>query len=153
MVRIPADDSRRNMVRISNPLGEENSVMRTCMLSSVMKTLRTNYTRRNPEAAVFEIGTTYLPAEDQTLPDEKQVVAIGMYGDCDFYDLKGTVEQLFQGLGIQTYDFEPYGENPSFHPGRCALVSAGGKPAGVLGRFIRRQRRISRSTPKLMPPC
>lgn len=135
MVRIPADDSRRNMVRISNPLGEENSVMRTCMLSSVMKTLRTNYTRRNPEAAVFEIGTTYLPAEDQTLPDEKQVVAIGMYGDCDFYDLKGTVEQLFQGLGIQTYDFEPYGENPSFHPGRCALVSAGGKPAGVLGQI------------------
>ena len=135
MMRIPAEDSRRNMVRISNPLGEENSVMRTCMLSSVMKTLRTNYSRRNPDAAVFEIGTTYLPAEGQTLPDEKQVVAMGMYGNCDFYDLKGAAEQMFSGLGIQKFDFEPCRDNPSFHPGRCAEVIINGTPAGYLGQI------------------
>lgn len=135
MVAIPEDDSRRNMVRISNPLGEENSVMRTCMISSVLKTLRVNYTRRNQNAAIFEIGTTYIPVEGQQLPDEKQVVAGGMYGDCDFFDLKGIVEQLFSGLGISKYEFETCTDNPSFHPGRCASISVKGKNIGTIGQI------------------
>ena len=68
LVRIPADDSRNNFVRITNPLGEENSVMRTDMTSSVMKILRTNYTRRNPQAAVFEIGTVFTRSRANLFP-------------------------------------------------------------------------------------
>jgi len=133
LVLIPAEDSRRNMVVISNPLGEENSVMRTDMLSSLMKVLRTNYNRRNTEAGIFEIGTVYLP-EGETLPRETQTVAMGMYGMGDFYDLKGKVEQMLEEIGICAYGFEACTDNPSFHPGRCASLYVDGKAIGVLGQ-------------------
>ncbi|MBR5151977.1 MAG: phenylalanine--tRNA ligase subunit beta [Clostridia bacterium] len=133
MVLIPESDVRRKMVVISNPLGEENSVMRTDMLSSMMKVLRTNYNRRNLEAGIFEIGTVYLP-QGETLPRETQVVAMGMYGMGDFYDLKGKVEQLLEEIGIFAYGFEPCTDNPSFHPGRCASLILNGKAVGVLGQ-------------------
>ncbi|MBQ3573329.1 MAG: phenylalanine--tRNA ligase subunit beta, partial [Clostridia bacterium] len=84
LVNIPEDDKRNNFVRITNPLGEENSVMRTDLASSMMKTLRTNYTRRNPAAALFEIGTVFTPIEGEQLPKESKDIAIGMYGDYDF---------------------------------------------------------------------
>ncbi len=133
MASIPQEDARRKMVVISNPLGEENSVMRTDMLSSVMKVLRTNYNRRNAEAGIFEIGTVYLP-EGEVLPKETQVVAMGMYGMGDFYDLKGKVEQLLEEIGISNYDFAVCKENPSFHPGRCASVLVNGAVIGTLGQ-------------------
>ena len=133
MVAIPADDIRRKMVVISNPLGEENSVMRTDMLSSVMKVLRTNYNRRNAEVGIFEIGTVYLP-EGDTLPRETQIVAMAMYGMGDFYDMKGKVEQLLEEIGIFDYEFAPCSDDASFHPGRCARLILGGKQAGVLGQ-------------------
>ncbi len=135
LVNIPADDIRRNMVKISNPLGEENSVMRTDMISSVMKTLRVNYARRNQEAAIFEIGTIYIPVDEQVLPDEKQVVAAGMYGNCDFYDIKGIAEQLIEEVGISKYEFIPCKNDQSFHPGRCAEIFVGSKKLGVIGQI------------------
>ena len=135
MVRIPADDSRNNFVRITNPLGEENSVMRTDMTSSVMKILRTNYTRRNPQAAVFEIGTVFTPVEGEPLPDETKTIAVGMYGEYDFYDVKGIVENLLDIVGIHDYEFTACRDNPTFHGGRCASVSAKGKNLGIIGQI------------------
>ncbi len=135
MVMIPAEDSRRNMVRISNPLGEENSVMRTDMLSSVMKTLRTNFNRRNPEAGIFELGTVYCPVAGETLPEEKLVVALGMYGKGDFYDTKGMVEELMDSIGIAQYNFDVCKDDTSFHPGRCAEVFIKGERVGVVGQI------------------
>ena len=134
MVKIAADDNRRNMVKISNPLGEENSVMRTEMLSSIMKSLRTNYNRRNPEAGIFELGTVYCPVEGETLPEEKLVVAVGMYGNKDFYDVKGIVEQLLDSIGIAKYDFSVCENDPSFHPGRTAEVWVKGEKVGIVGQ-------------------
>lgn len=135
MVRIPADDRRNNFVRITNPLGEENSVMRTDMTSSVMKILRTNYTRRNPQAAVFEIGTVFTPVEGEPLPDETKTIAVGMYGEYDFYDVKGIVENLLDTVGIHDYEFAACRDNPTFHGGRCASVSAKGKNLGIIGQI------------------
>ncbi len=135
MVKMAAEDSRRNMVRISNPLGEENSVMRTDMLSSIMKSLRTNYTRRNPEAGLFELGTVYCPIEGEALPEEKLVVAIGMYGMGDFYNTKGIVEELMDSIGIEKYSFGVCENDPSFHPGRCAEVFVKGEKVGVVGQI------------------
>ena len=135
MVRIPEDDSRNNFVRITNPLGEENSVMRTDMTSSVMKILRTNYTRRNPQAAVFEIGTVFTPISGEPLPAETKVIAAGMYGECDFYDIKGIVENLLDTVGIHDYKFSACKDNPTFHGGRCASVSASGESLGVIGQI------------------
>ncbi len=135
MVKMAVEDSRRNMVRISNPLGEENSVMRTDMLSSMMKSLRTNYTRRNPKAGLFELGTVYCPVAGETLPEEKLVVAIGMYGMGDFYNTKGIVEELLDSVGIDKYSFGVCKDDPSFHPGRCAEVFVKGEKVGIVGQI------------------
>ncbi len=135
LVNIPEDDKRNNFVRITNPLGEENSVMRTDLASSMMKTLRTNYTRRNPVAALFEIGTVFTPIEGEQLPKETKDIAIGMYGDYDFYDIKGIVEQLLTRVGISDFDFDVCKTNPTFHSGRCAEIFAKGKKLGVVGQI------------------
>lgn len=135
LVNIPEGDKRYDFVRITNPLGEENSVMRTDLASSMMKTLRTNYTRRNPEAALFELGTIFTPIEGEQLPLETKSIALGMYGDYDFYDIKGIVEQMLERVGITDYDFEVCKTNPTFHAGRCAEVMIGGKKLGVIGQI------------------
>lgn len=130
MTRVPSD----NTVKILNPLGEENSVMRTSMLSSVIKTLKTNYNRRAASAKIFELGTIYLPC-GEVLPDERQVAAIGMYGaDVDFFALKGVVQGLLEGLGITNCSLTAERENASYHPGRCAMVSIRGEKLGYLGQ-------------------
>lgn len=135
MVLLPADDAKRNMVKISNPLGEENSVMRTDMMSSVLKVIRTNFNRRIPRAGIFEIGSVYIPRDGEVLPEEKQIVAIGMYGDCDFYDIKGKTEDLLADLYIKDYEFTPCTDNAAFHPGRCAEIYIGKKTLGVVGQI------------------
>lgn len=135
MILMPQEDDRRNMVRISNPLGEENSVMRTDMLSSVLKVLKTNFSRRNAEAGIFEIGSVYIPKAEQVLPDENQIIAVGMYGGCDFYDIKGKVENMLADLNINDYEFITCKDNPSFHPGRCAHIYACGKFLGIIGQI------------------
>lgn len=126
------------VVKILNPLGEENSVMRKSMLSSILKTMRVNSNRRASEAKAFEIGTVYLPekpVKDGYLPEEKQIVAIGMYGsDTDFFSVKGIVQGLFDALGIKNYSFETEKENPSYHPGRCAAVKIGNDAVGYIGQ-------------------
>ncbi len=135
LVNIPADDTRNNFVRITNPLGEESSVMRTDLISSMMKTLRTNYARRNAEAALFELGTIFTPVEGEQLPDETVNIAIGMYGNCDFYDIKGIVEGMLNRVGISNYEFKADTTNPTFHAGRCAEVTIGGKKLGTVGQI------------------
>ena len=105
------------------------------MLSSVIKTLKINYNRRVPKAKIFELGMTYIPVENQKLPDEKIVVALGMYGDVDFFDLKGIVQNLLDDLGIKNAEFEADTESPAYHPGRCAKICAGGKIIGTIGQL------------------
>lgn len=135
MVRIPEDDSRSNFVRITNPLGAENSVMRTDMTSSLLKTLRTNYTRRNAQAALFELGTIFTPIEGEQLPRETQQVAVGMYGEYDFYSIKGVIEALFEKVGIYDCIYVACKDNPTYHGGRCAEILSGDKKLGIIGQI------------------
>lgn len=135
MVRIPEDDSRSNFVRITNPLGAENSVMRTDMTSSLLKTLRTNYTRRNARAALFELGTIFTPIDGEQLPKETQQIAVGMYGECDFYSIKGIIETLLETAGIYDCTYVACKDNPTYHGGRCAEVFAGDKKLGIIGQI------------------
>ena len=132
--RVPMGET----VKILNPLGEENSVMRKSMLSSILKTMRVNSNRRASEAKAFEIGTVYLPEKpvlDGYLPEEKQIVALGMYGsDVDFFTIKGIVQGLLESLGITDFSFETENENPSYHPGRCASVKLGADFLGHIGQ-------------------
>ncbi len=135
LIAIPEGDSRNNFVKIQNPLGEENSVMRTTLLPSVMEVLQTNYNKRNPEAGIFELGRVYIPLSGEALPDERLTVAIGMYGNGDFYTLKGVIENLFAEVGIEKVKFVQKNDNPTFHPGQYAELMLGDRLIGTVGRI------------------
>lgn len=131
---IPEDDERYRFVRIQNPLGEENSVMRTTMLPSALEILSINYRRRNPSAALFELDYVYTPVVGEKLPKEHKILSVGMYGNGDFYALKGTIEGIAAAIGMPKLKFTAEQENTSFHPGRCARVYANGVLLGIMGQ-------------------
>ena len=86
----------RQAIMISNPLGEDFSIMRTTSLNGMLTSLATNYNRRNKNVRLYELGNIYLPkALPLTeLPDERMQFTLGMYGDGDFFDMKGVVEEF-----------------------------------------------------------
>lgn len=137
-LNIAANDKLRETVVISNPLGEDFSIMRTITLNGILNSLSTNYNRRNEEAGLFEIGKIYLPKSLPLTeqPDEHFKLTIGMYGKCDFYDLKGIVEHLFVVLGMdKIVEYSPEKELPWMHPGRSASISTGNKVIGYFGEL------------------
>lgn len=127
------DEKLKKAVVIKNPLGEDTSIMRTTLISSVMSTLALNHARRNDSAKIYELANVYIPVEGGKLPDEHKNITIGMYGGCDFYDMKGIVEELLDALKIKDADYVPETENTTFHPGRCANLVKDGKKIGVFG--------------------
>lgn len=132
-LNIPADSPLRNQVKISNPLGEDTSVMRTTMAGSMLDTLSRNYNYRTKSAKLFELGRVYIPNEKGQLPDEPRTLMMGMYGDVDFYDIKGVCEEMFAELHIDNVEYERLIENPVYHPGRSAVIKVNGKVLGVIG--------------------
>ena len=132
----PENSPLRKMTVISNPLGEENSVMRTTMIGSMLETLARNYNLRNESAKLFEIGKTYIPTEEDKLPDEHLKITLGIYGDnADFFVLKGVVEELSEAMCVRGIEYMADKENPTFHPGRCAKVLIGGENVGIMGEI------------------
>ncbi len=134
---IPAGDKLRDAVVISNPLGEDYSIMRTIELNGILTSLAGNYNHRNKNVRLYEIANVYLPkALPLTeLPEERKKLTLGMYGDCDFFLLKGVLEELFLKLGIAgKVSYEPTSERPFLHPGRQAAVYVNGSYAGFLGQ-------------------
>lgn len=128
-------DFHRNYVKISNPLGEDYSAMRTSMAPTVLRTLAFNYAQRNKAAKLFEIAYVYLKKEnEEELPEHREQLAIGAYGDMDFFKLKGVVEALFEELKIKGAEYEASKELPFMHPGRTANVILAGKNIGYIGQ-------------------
>lgn len=134
-IRLPASSPLRNAIRILNPLGEDTGIMRTTALPSMMETLSRNYSYRNPSARLYELASVYLPREGETLPEERQLLLLGGYGDMDFFELKGAVEAVLANMNIRGVTFAAEAEHSSYHPGRCASVSAGGVSLGMLGQI------------------
>ncbi len=134
-LNMPADSKKRETVVITNPLGVENSIMRTTAIASMMEVISRNENFKAEKVRLFELGKIYIPKTGEDLPEEKRVVTIGMYGDCDFYDIKGVVEVMLEDLGISKRAYEPNKDNTTFHPGRCASLIAGGKEIGLLGQI------------------
>jgi len=132
---LPADSFLRNSVVVSNPLGEDTSVMRTIPLPSMLDTLSRNYNNRNEAAALFELATIYLPAKSEDeLPEERQVVTLGMYGSgVDFFILKGVIEQLLAHVGVRGYDVIAIEEPYALHPGRAAALKINGEEFAWFG--------------------
>ena len=133
-IRLPADSALRNSVVISNPLGEDTSVMRTTSLPSMLEVIARNYNFNNENVRLFEIATVYIPTGKDTLPSEDKVVAVGMYGDCDFFTLKGVCENVLKVAGIDKYTIRSEATSTSYHPGRCARIFVNGKQVAILGQ-------------------
>ena len=133
---IPEDSDLRKVITISNPLGEDYSIMRTSTLNGMLASLSTNYNRRNKDVRLYELGNIYLPKSlpITELPDERTMFTLGMYGNGDFFDMKGVCEEFFEKIGMKkkvTYD--PNSEKPFLHPGRQANMIYNGKVVGYLG--------------------
>ncbi|NEZ47732.1 phenylalanine--tRNA ligase subunit beta [Clostridium niameyense] len=133
-VLVTEESPLRKVVKIKNPLGEDFSIMRTTTIPSMMEALARNYSRNNDYAALFEIGKIYIPNEDANkLPEEKNILTIGLYGNVDYYNLKGIVENVLEVFGIENYKLKREEENPTFHPGRTAILNIKKKYVGILG--------------------
>ena len=135
-IRLAENDPRRASVKILNPLGEETSIMRTTPLPSMLETLARNNNHRNPSAKLFEVAKVYLPVEGEDLCNETEFISMGGYGeDLDFFRFKGDVETLFDAFRIKNVKFTAKHDNPSYHPGRCAVISIDGVEVGVMGQL------------------
>ncbi|MGA9533481.1 MAG: phenylalanine--tRNA ligase subunit beta [Anaerolineales bacterium] len=132
--------------RLANPISSEREVMRHSLLASMLEVIESNAKVRQ-RIAVFEVGPVYLPRQEGDLPAEPTRLAIGLHGkrgeptwlredpgEFGFFDLKGVVEELFEGLGLEPVSYHP-AEHPSFHPGKCATVGLGDQPVGVIGEL------------------
>jgi phenylalanyl-tRNA synthetase beta chain len=133
-ILLPKDSSLRKVVAIKNPLGEDYSIMRTTTIPSMMEALGRNYSRNNQCARLFEMGKVYIPTEDgNKLPEERNIVTVGLYGDVDYLHIKGVVENILENLGIDKFSFKRESENPSFHPGKTASLYIKKDLVGILG--------------------
>ena len=130
---LPEDAVERKAIKISNPLGEDFSIMRTLPLNGMLNSLSTNYNRRNKNVKLFELAKIYLPTEED-LPDERVQFTLGFFGDGDFFTMKGVVEEFLEEVGLDkklTYNADA--KKNFLHPGRQAEISYDGKVLGYLG--------------------
>ena len=133
---LPEDSKLRQTVTIANPLGEDFSIMRTSSLNGMLTSLSTNYIRRNKNVRLYELGNIYLPKQVPVteLPDERMQFTLGMYGDGDFYTMKGVIEEFLYKVGMRKKpEYDPNAGRPYLHPGRQANVIYDGTVIGHLG--------------------
>ena len=135
MLLLPADAPERNAIRISNPLGEDFSIMRTLSVNGILSSLALNYSRRNKNVHLYELGNIYiaksLPLTE--LPDERMQFTLGFYGDGDFYTMKGVIEEFLGQIGMHDLVEYKRSDKTFLHPGRQAYVTYHGRTIGYLG--------------------
>ncbi|MCR5626455.1 MAG: phenylalanine--tRNA ligase subunit beta [Lachnospiraceae bacterium] len=125
----------RAAIKISNPLGEDFSIMRTLPLNGMLTSLATNYNRRNKEVRLYELATIYIPESLplKELPDERVQLTLGFYGKGDFFSLKGCVEVFISKIGMKGRLEYEAGDRPYLHPGRQAEIICNGEKLGYMG--------------------
>lgn len=133
---IPENSGYRKAIEIKNPLGEDFSIMRTLPLNGMLTSLGTNYARRNKDVRLYEMGNIYIPESLPLteLPDERMQVTLGAYGNLDFFDMKGVVEEILRRIGLtKKCDYDSSYKQPYFHPGRQADITYGHTVIGYIG--------------------
>lgn len=133
---LPEDAPERQAIEISNPLGEDYSIMRTISLNGMLTSLATNFNRRNKDVRLYELGNIYLPKTLPLteLPEERMQFTLGMYGEGDFFSMKGVVEEFFEKIGMHKKEvYAPNAGKPFLHPGRQANILYDGTVVGYLG--------------------
>lgn len=132
-VGIPKDSNKANVIRLINPLGEENSVMRTSLTPNMLEVLGRNYSRNNLKVRAFELGNTFLSVKGGG-SDESDSLVVSCYGENEsFFTLKGIIEELLGMLGIYSAEYIPDDKTALYHPGRCATIMKDGKELGMIG--------------------
>lgn len=135
-LQLPQDDKLRQSIQISNPLGEDYSVMRTSALGGMLTSLATNYNRRNQDVRLYELANVYMPKQLPLteLPDERMQLTLGMYGQGDFYVMKGLVQAVMERMGLTDYaTYSPQAKKSFLHPGRQAEVIYQDRSIAYLG--------------------
>lgn len=133
-------------LRLFNPITSERNVLRRSLLASIIDIIEYNARNRESES-IFEIAPVFIPSGDNPLPNEEHRLVIVLTGpreeagwqttdlsSVDFFDLKGILDVVFQGLHIQNVTYLP-DNHPSFHPGKCAKIMVNGLEAGVVGEL------------------
>ena len=122
---LPLDAKEREAIEIKNPLGEDYSIMRTQIINGMLTSLGTNSARRNKNVRLYEISNIYLakqlPLEDY--PEERKQFCLGMYGEGDFFVLKGVIEEFLYKVGMKKLPSYNADAGKTFlHPGRQAQI-------------------------------
>ncbi len=152
---LAGDDPRRKAVKLLNPLTEEQSVMRTTLAAGLFETVQRNLSRQLRDLKLFEIGKVFLDNGADRLPEETEMLAAIWTGGrlpfswhsdqtpCDFFDIKGAVEGLLEGLAVHEVGFTrmPDARCDYLRPGSSALITAGEEEIGFLGEVHRRVRK------------
>lgn len=134
------------LVRIQNPLREDQGVLRPTLLPGLVNTVNTNYKRKQPDLGIFELGAVFESRGSEELPLEKLRLGLAACGklerdwlepprERDFYYLKGIVEELFEVLGVRSVSYQPWKNTLTLHPGRAAQIFVGSEIVGFLGEL------------------
>jgi len=146
-LNLKAPDPRGQLLLIKNPLSEDQAAMRTTLIPGILQTVRHNFNRQNFNVKLFELGRVFWPRKGEELPEEVEMLAGIISGlreeeswhkagaECDFYDLKGAVELLMEGLAVKEYNFRPGAKEPFLHPTKSAQIVAEEKLLGVMGEL------------------
>ncbi len=142
---IPPEDKRANPFRIQNPLSEDQAVMRTTLIPGLLYTARSNIHRQNLDLKLYELGRVFFPRKAEELPEEVENLGGILCGmrdeeswakgkaECDFFDLKGTLEGIFDGLGVEGVQFLPDPQIPFLHAGKAGRIIVEGEEFGIMG--------------------
>jgi phenylalanyl-tRNA synthetase beta chain len=144
-LQIPPNDRKAKGLRIQNPLSEDQAVMRTTLVPGLLHTVRSNLHRQNLDLKLFELGRVFFPRGPEDQPEEVEFLGGILSGlrdeeswakpraECDFFDLKGALEGLFEGMGVSGIQFLPDAQIPFLHPGKACRVNVKGEDIGILG--------------------
>ena len=133
-------------VKIKNPLNEDQSIMRTTLVPSILNVLKYNYSRKQEKVLIFEMAKVYFANKGEKLPIEKNYLTLLMFRSSDmkdlwnkgvsydFYDVKGVIEGILEDLNISNYEFEPI-DISFLHPYRGAILKVKNKEIGIIGEL------------------
>lgn len=136
-INLPSDSLKRQYVELINPLGEDYSVMRTTLIPNMMEVLTRNYNYGVERALAFEIGNIFRPTSIPvtSLPYENKTLCIGMYGDVDYYNIKGVIDSLLNNFGVKGFEYVREENHHTFHPGRTANIIKENHVLGTIGEI------------------
>ena len=118
-----------NKIKILNPVSEEFNIMRPSTIPSMLNAISFNFAQKNENVRLFDISRVYYNNQNQIqenkLPEEENILTIAMYGNCDFYDIKGYVENVLKECNVKRYEIRKEESKLSYHPGRAANICVG----------------------------